>query len=341
MASELAAIEASMAEARRARARGDVEGAERWLHDARRASTSLPEDHSIRGIVGWRHVKALYDLERVRDAEDVLLELLELPEPFAAEAGGLRAAEPVARGIWDHLGYGRRSVRRLWERYVAAWSEAGDPWMAASGTTQLLWEWACSGELQQVRDAVEAIACTTPDRFAHGPSKHPRAADAAGSLWFAQMDQARIASWAALWARDAELARDALELYADALAEAELADDYWFVEASARAEIAFGWPGSFVSRWEAEARALVHERAPLHHALAVASLRPAEGVELLAERVPDADRAGPEWGVDVRMLLVALAGDDPRAARWAEEADAHVERFGLDVFRAAGGGRSG
>lgn len=328
---EVAAIEATMAEARRARSSGDVDRAEELLADAHEASTSLDRDHSIRSVVGWRHLKALFDLGRLDALEAPLARILELDEPFG-EGSGLRAAEPIARGIWDRLGYGRPTVRRLWRRYVAHFEAAGDPWMAACGRAQLLWDEACSGELHQVLEAVDGIACTTPDAFSGGLSRHPRAVDAASSLFYAQIEQARIASWAAVWGREEALARVALELYADALAEAEEPEDYWFVETSARSEHRFGWRGDALDRWAAAAEALDHPRAELHRALVGAELQRAGTHEALVERVGDADDAGPEWGVDVRRVLLAADGTDPRAPRWRQEADDRIQRFGLGVF---------
>ncbi len=332
MGAALTAIERWMADARRARAGGDLDAAERLLADAHRASTSLEPDHSMRAIVGWRHLKVLFDLGRVEKAEKVLVDVLELDEPFGEGSGGIRAAEPIARGIWDRLGYGRPSVRTLWARYIDQWEQAGDPWMAACGRAQLLWEWACAGELARVREAVETIACATPSRFARGPSRHPRAPDAAGSLFYAQMDHARTAAWASVWSADEQLARLALELYADALAEAELPEDYWFVESSARAELRFGWPVDALARWEGEARRLDHRRGALHLGLAQAELG-ADPVASLAPLLPEADDAGPEWGVDARRVLVRSATGDPRSERWAAEADATIEQYGLGVFR--------
>ncbi len=328
---EVAAIEATMAEARRARSSGDVRRAEELLAHAHHVSTTLDPDHSIRSVVGWRHLKALFDLGRLEDLEAQLERILELEEPFG-QGSGLRAAEPIARGIWDRLGYGRPTVRRLWERYVAHFEAAGDPWMAACGRSQLLWDEACSGELHQVLAAVDTIACTTPEAFAGGASRHPRAADAASSLFYAQIEQARIASWASVWGRDEALARVALELYADALAEAEEPEDYWFVEASARSEARFGWTPDALERWAAAAASLDHPRAELHRALAGAELLPGSPLDELAGRVGDADEAGPEWGVDVRHVLLAAGCSDPRAGRWREEADDRIRRFRLGVF---------
>jgi len=332
MGAALTAIEKGMADARRARAGGDLHAVERLLADAHRASTSLEPEHSMRAIVGWRHLKALFDLGRVEQAEKVLLDVLELPEPFGEGSGGIRAAEPIARGIWDRLGYGRPSVRTLWTRYVDQWEQGGDPWMAACGRAQLLWEWACAGEMVRVHEAVEAIACATPSRFAGGPSRHPLAPDAAGSLFYAQMDHARTAAWASVWSADEKLARLALELYADALAEAELPEDYWFVESTARAELRFGWPLDAVERWEVEARRLDHGRAALHLGLAQAELG-ADPAASLAHLLPEADEAGPEWGVDARRVLVRSANDDLRSERWEAEANATIEQYGLGVFR--------
>ena len=311
-------VEIQMANARSARSRGDLVDAQARLESAWLESEGLPELHPLRAIVAWRRVKVAFDRDAIGDLVRHLDDAMALPEPFDTEGAALRAAQPVARRIWDTLGYGQPNVEPLWQAFITAWQQAGDPWMAASGRTQLAWEWACVGRLDALAELVESTACLDPHSFGAGPSRHPLAPDAPSAVWFAQMDQARVALRGAVWGRHEALARIASELYADALAEAEREEDEdpWFLETVGRAEQTFGWSPRVSPRWERSAPAATHARAPLHASIAAA------------------DEAGPEWAVDVRRLAVDLAGPsgDPRAAVWREESTALVRRYGVHVF---------
>ena len=151
--------------------------------------------------------------------------------------------------------------------------------------------------------------------------------------WFSWSDT--FGCWAALWGEDAALARLALELYADALAEAELSEDYWFTEAQARSELRFGWSPEAMTRWPAAAASLDHPRAAFHRALCEAELDPSRGRAVWVPSVPLADAAGPEWGVDLRCWLLqhGAADDQGQEEQWKEEAVQMCQRFGLGVFR--------
>jgi hypothetical protein len=101
-----------------------------------------------------------------------------------------------------------------------------------------------------------------------------------------------------------------------------------------------------VDRWEGAAAALKHPRGDLHRLLATAELRPKEVLGAAEDLVSAGDQAGPEWGVDVRRVLLASAPGDPRSSRWREQANGTIERYGLGVFRddgivAAGSGAVG
>jgi hypothetical protein len=329
-----ARVEASMAQARRARAGGDLDGADDALADAAIHAGSLDVDHPLRSVLAWRRVKAAFDRDDVDAMIERLTTALEVPRPFLHHPTALDAAEPIARRWWDRRGYGHPAITKLWEAWTSAWREGSDPWMAASGEAQLAWEWACAGETEKLSTLIERSCRWTTRDFAGGPSRHPRAPDAGSSVYFAQMDHAQVALRAAAWAGDERLARAASELYADALAEAGVdeADDYWFLECVGRVERAFGWRASVVERWSA-AR-LSHPRAKLHLGLRdglLAADAPSRRAALLAV-LADADEAGPEWGVDLRLLAVA-AGADPSLRDAAAE---QVERFGLGVFHRSG-----
>jgi hypothetical protein len=326
-------IEAMLSHARRARADDDLPACIRCLRDAAAASEALEPQHRLRSVVAWRRAKAAYDLGATDEMLDCLAGVLALDEPFADYPQGLKAAEPLARRWWDERGYGHPLVQRLWEAFIDAWRRGGDPWLAACGEAQLAWDWACSGRIDELTALLVRRGGQGPREFGQGPTKHPRALDASTSVFWSQMDLSRTALRAAVWADDESLAREAAEVYADALAEADVAesDDYWFLETVGRAERRFGWRGDVAERWLAAAPALEHERAPLHRAIAEAEGRGRRSAAL--EALPLADAAGPEWGVDLR-LLVHRGGDDPDG-RLLDEARRLAERTGLGVFRRA------
>lgn len=324
-------IEALLARARGARAAHDVPGALAALREAQEASEALDVAHPLVARTAWRRAKAAFDVGATDEMLACLERVLTLEAPFADHPQGLRAVEPIARRWWDERGYGDARIPALWQAFVAAWRDGGDPWLAASGEAQLAWEWACSGELERLRQRLVVLGGMGPRDFGDGPTKHPRAADAPSSVWFAQMDLARTALRAAVWARDEALAREAHEVYADALAEAELDEDadHWFLETAGRAERTFGWRGDLAERWLASAVRLEHPRARLHRALA-------EGVgngwpSALVQVLDAADAAGPEWGVDLRLEIGAM-GDDPDGVHLAEARRIAAER-GVGVFR--------
>jgi len=324
-------IETLLVAARGARATASLPQCVQHLREAQAAASPLPDDHRLVAVVAWRRAKAAYDLGLTDEMLGCLERVLSLDHPFADYPQGLKAAEPLARRWWDERGYGHPLVARLWEAFVAAWREGGDPWMAASGEAQLAWDWACAGHLVPLQALLVRRGGQSPREFGNGPSKHPRAPDAPSSLWWAQMDIARIALRAAVWAGDEGLAREAHEVYADALAEAEVdeSDDYWFLETAGRAERVFGWRGELAERWMAAAPGLSHPRAELHQALATAVVQGWPGA--VAEVLPQADAAGPEWGIDLRVVL--HTGGEDADGRWLREARALAESRGVGVFR--------
>lgn len=324
-------LEDLLARARSARADDDVGAALAALREAQEVGAALEPTHPLVARVAWRRAKAAYDLGATDEMLACLEGVLALEAPFDDHPQGLRAAQPIARRWWDERGYGDPRITRLWEAFRDAWRAGGDPWMAASGETQLAWEWACSGAIEPLRALLVARGGMTPRDFGDGPTKHPRAADAPSSVWFAQMDLARVALRAGVWARDEALAREAHEVYADALAEAELDEDadHWFLETAGRAERTFGWRGDLAERWVVSATRLDHPRARLHRALA-------EGVgkgwpAALLEVLDDADAAGPEWGVDLRLEVHAMGGDPDERLR--DEARRIAAERGVGVFR--------
>jgi len=257
----------------------------------------------VRAVVAWRLAKACYDLGRTDEMLTALAPELDADAPFERYPQGLGAVELLARRWWDERGYGHPSIEKLWTAYVAAQEDHGDPWLAACGRAQLAWSWACEGQREALWKLLVHTGGLGPRDFGRGPTRHPRADDASTSVFFAQMDVARIALRAAEWLGDEAMAREAYEVYADALAEADEPADYWFV-----------------------AEALDHPRAPLHRALAAAQVN-GDATELVA-RLSMADAAGPEWGIDARLLLDGLDGDP----RWRREARGRVARFGVHVF---------
>jgi len=323
-------IEEVLGRARAARARGELATVRRLLAEAQRATDALDEAHPLRSVVAWRRAKAAYDAGESEEILDALAAVLSTADPFAAYPQGLAAVEPIARRCWDELGYGLDAVEALWEAYIGAQQERGDPWLAACGRSQLAWSWACEGRLDELWQLLVEIGGLGPRDFGDGPTRHPRATDAATSVFFAQMDVARSGLRAAVWGRDERLGREADEVYADALAEAGVEPDYWYVECAARAALCFGWRSELPSAWPGAAAALSHERADLHRALAAAEVGGEWGA--LRHAVPAADAAGPEWGTDVRLALAEAQLDD--APRWRDEASRRARRFGLDVFTA-------
>jgi hypothetical protein len=330
-------IEGLMAVARQARSAEDLARADEALLAAWMRAEALPDDHPLRAVVGWRRVKVAFDrgdMPALLQAMDAVTGEL---HPFDASSAALRGAEPVARRLWDAAGYGLPCMERMWVAYTKTWRDAGDPWMAACGETQLAWEWACSGRLDEVGQLLERTARLDPRSFGTGPSRHPLAADAPTSVWFAQMDHARVALQGAVWGCEEGLARVAAELYADALADAELNedDDIWFLEGVGRAEVRFDWPRTVAPRWHKRAATASHPRVAFHGALAQAVLAPTrDSLADLVGHFDAADAYGPEWGVDAR-IEAALLGDRLETGdvdRWRADAMERARTYGLGVF---------
>ncbi len=340
-------VEAHLSDARQARGSGDLSACAEALERAGLTALELADDHPLRQVVAWRRSKVAFDRDAPLQALHAIEEVLAGPDPFAHYPNGLNAAEPLAAAVWDAHGYGFDAIDRLWRAYSATHRQRGDPFLAAMGDVQRGWQLACSGQLSALSKLLDAYGALTPKSFGDGPHRHARAEDAPTSVFWIQMDLARITLRAATWSRDRSLAHDALEVYEDALSEAgeTRLSVYWFVECAGRAALAFGWSdlSDVVDAWWRTAPALDHPRAPLHQALALAAAHHDTGqhsaaIDAYADAVHQAHRlhAGPEWEVDARLwgheAARSCSPAPPASQAWLTEAAHRIEVAHLHVF---------
>lgn len=331
-----AQIEIALAQAREARARGDLIAAQQLLDGL--DLDDLDPDHPLAAVLAWRRSKLAHDLGDPRTALAILEPLLSAPaDPFAHYPRGLNAAGSLARAAWDRLGYGDPTLRLLWRRCSDAWRARGDGYLAHTAEVQLSWDQACAGDLGALSETLGAFAALQPGDLEGGPTRHPRAPDAPGSVPFLQLDLARTALRAGTWAQQPELLERAEDLLEEAAEEvgSQRTRDHWFLEPIALARLRLGRddPDGYVSAWLALAPSLDHPRAGFHRALARAEASrddPHQAAAIFedAERQARAGGYGPEWEIDPalqRALLLSIPA--PTAA-------ARIESHGVHVFDA-------
>ncbi|MEO0603894.1 MAG: hypothetical protein AAF211_20830 [Myxococcota bacterium] len=294
-------------------------------------SDRLEPDHVLRFKTRWRLAKAHHDQERPSDALTALDPLVEAGDPFAGYPQGLDAVGALAVEAWHRLGYADPRVDRLFVAAEAVHQATGDRVRATQARLQRLWASACRGDGDAVRAELQAFVELDPGSFESGPSRHPRAPDAAGSVAWLQLDAARTALRVATWARDPELADLAEDAFEDAATDADLdrEGEIWFLEpiALVRRRLARPDPDDYARTWLDLAGRIDYPRRAYHHRVALAEAARGDDPSRLATRYREAaDVAlehdhGPEWAIDA---LVEAA--EPERAREL------VERYGVDVF---------
>jgi len=322
-----ARIEALLVDARTHRSGDDLASATLALREAAELCDALDAEHPLRTKTRWRLAKAHHDAGEADRALGALAPLLDDDDPFLGYPQGLDAVHALAVQAWHRIGYDDPRVDRLWERAESGHDAAGDPVRAAQASLQRLWAAACRGE--SLTEALERFATLDPHPFEAGPSRHPRAPDAGGSVPWLQLDAARTALRAATWSRDAELADLAEDLFEDAATEAELdrAREIWFVEPIALVRCRLGRPDpdDYATTWFELAGRIDHPRRAYHHrvALAEAASDPERRTLRYREAAGVAREGdhGPEWVTDALIQAGDRAG-----------ARALVERYGLRVF---------
>ncbi|MEM6928422.1 MAG: hypothetical protein AAF602_15920 [Myxococcota bacterium] len=291
----------------------------------------LDPDHVLRFKTRWRLAKAHHDQQRPSDALTALDPLVEAGDPFAGYPQGLDAVGALAVEAWHRLGYAERRVDRLFVAAEAVHEASGDRVRSTQSRLQRLWASACRGDRNIVHDELQSFVEFDPGAFEAGPSRHPRAPDAAGSVAWLQLDAARTALRAATWARDPELADLAEDAFEDAATDADLdrEAEIWFLEpiALVRRRLARPDPDDYARSWFELAGRIDYPRRAYHHRVALAEAARADEPSRFATRYREAaDVAlehdhGPEWVIDA----LVQAGEPSRAREW-------VDRYGVDVF---------
>lgn len=334
MTSPAERIERALSRARDARAAGDLPAARAALDGL--DTDGLDRAHPLHAILAWRRAKLALDLGDAEASLACLAPLLEDPaDPFAHYPQGLNAATPLASAAWDQLGYGHPTLRSLWARCSTAWRLRGDRYQEHAVQIQLAWDQACAGDLDRLADALDTFDALLPSELADGPTRHPRAPDAAGSVPYLQLDLARTVLRAGTWARQGWLLDRAEDLLEEAAEELDLQRTraYWFLEPIALARLRLGRsdPDGYVTAWLALAPELDHPRAGFHRALARAEASrddrsTAASIFEDASRQARAGRYGPEWEIDPALQQALLLGViDPVVV-------ARIESHGVHVF---------
>jgi hypothetical protein len=331
-----------LARAREAAIAGDAAARLRWSEEA--AHTALDADEPLAVRSAWRFAKAAHDTQDPAAALRALDHLLALPAALAADEA-LRALPALTQLVWDHAGYADPRPAEAWAALAVHHERTRDPWLAATARAQQAWHLACAGDHPGLDAIVDRMLSLDPRTFGDGPSRHPDAPDARGSVWWAQLAVLRTAAWSAAWAGRRRRAVDLVDALLDAAeaARVDVAADVWTIDPAARAALAGGEPGqieALAGAWRARLARLEAPRAPLHRALAAALLDPPsrEAAHALGDAADRAlaDRVGPEWAADAwsRAASVARdAGDADLATAAAARAEALIARFGLGGLR--------
>lgn len=334
-----------LARAREAAIAGDPAARLRWSEEA--AQTALDADEPLAVRAAWRFAKAAHDAKDPTAVLRALDHLLTLPAALAADEA-LRALPALTQLVWDHAGYADARPAQAWDALAIHHERSRDPWLAATARAQQAWHLACAGDHPGLDGIVDRLLGLDPRTFGDGPSRHPDAPDARGSVWWAQLAVLRTAAWSAAWAGRRRRAVDLVDALLDAAEAARLdvAADPWTIDPAARAALTGGEPSqihALAGAWRARFDRLDVPRAPLHRALAAALLDPPsrEVARALAEAADRAlaDRVGPEWAADAwsRAATVARdAGDAEASTAAAARAEALIARYGLGGLRPAG-----
>ncbi|MEN0067919.1 MAG: hypothetical protein AAGA48_37665 [Myxococcota bacterium] len=327
-----ALIETLLTDARAARAAADLDRATTALTDAAAHSDALATDHPLRAKTRWRLAKVHHDEARPTQALDALTPLLsDEGDPFVGYPQGLDAVGAIAEQVWHRLGYRESRVDVLWRAVERAHEATADRVRATQARLQRLWSTSCRGERDRLSTELEDFSMLDPRAFAEGPSRHPRAPDAVGSVPWLQLDAARTALRAATWSGDAALADLAEDLFEDAATDADLDRDneIWFLEPIAL--VRRRWqrpdPDGYAAMWFDLAGRIDYPRRDYHQRVALAeAARPAEITTTHqryaeAAKVADDGDYGPEWVID------ALAQADA-----VGEARSMMVRYGVLAF---------
>lgn len=258
-----------LARARRARREGDGPGVLAALEEAVVTSAEAG-DESLLTLAAWRLSKAHHDYGTPEGALDALDWLqTEGRTPWEGYARAREGMERLSAWVTSTAGYGDPRLVDLWRGWLDAL--ANDPWRRAQGTVQLAWVLACRGDLDALRQLAEGVFRTSPSRFGTGPTAHPDAPDTPTSVYYAQLELARVLLRGATWVGDTATAEDALDAWYEAAGAVEVEPDYWLLEAHAHASVRLGW-GEGLDDFAAAHAALDHPRARVHRPLGAAIL---------------------------------------------------------------------
>lgn len=328
-----ARVEEALTRARTARSQADLTAATAALVHAVGLADPLGTDHPLMVKARWRLAKVHHDQGAPDAALTALGPLFEPDDadPFLGYPQGRDAVGPLATLAWHRLGYADPRIDRLWQRVQAAFDEAGDPVRATQARLQRLWSTACRGARGPLTSELDAFATLDVRRFAEGPSRHPRAPDAIGSVPWLQLDAARTALRAATWSRDPDLADRAEDLFEDAATDADLdrSVEIWFLEPIGliRRRLDRPDPDDYALAWFDLADRIDYPRRAYHHRVALAEAARVGDPATLRHRYAEAadvartEDYGPEWEADARF-----EAGDPEAGR------ALVERYGVEAF---------
>lgn len=328
-------------EATRARTAGDGSGCVQALERARQLLQESPLEPQFHKV-SWRLAKAAYDFGRPDTMLHAIAPLLDRGNPFTDSAAARRALAPISTRWWDSRGYADDRIAALWTAWADAYRKDGDPWMEASGRFQVAWHRACAGDHAGLDQIVEHYLALDPRRFGTGPHRHPRAADPAASVWWAQLELVRIGLWQAVWAHRADRAIELLDAMEDAAEAAEVVrhDEVWFLDPVCRAGLAFGWEAvveRYAMSWQATLDRLDHPRAEFHQALAIGLLPTTPGADRertlrRAMHLAEQGQIGAEWQIDVRLELARLLPEGPDTGVLQREAADLAQRMGVGAF---------
>jgi hypothetical protein len=280
------AVEAALHRARVARREGRGASVLDALADAATSLAALEDpEHPLPVVVAWKAAKAEHDFGERAAVVRHLDPVCERDDLFSAWPAGLVGAEQLARAHQDAIGYGDPTVCALWERLSRFHRAHGDRYRAARADLELAWDAACRG--RPTGPYLERVLALRVADLQGGPSWHPDAPDAAGSLPWLLLDAAHTALRAAIWSGARDEAHHALDELRHAIEELpRRPDDYVW---SALAEAAHDGVGEPVSP------------PALHgfHGAWTHALRTGDGFDVALAQAP-----GPEWALAVRLARV-------------------------------------
>ena len=282
---------------REARSVKDIDGSMALLEQARCQAQEQQPDRE--GQITWLLAKAAWDSERIDVLARCVSLLVAMPDPFAGSKTAREMSEPVARRLYDVLGYADVAADRLLDAAAAAWREDGDRVRAEWIVIQAAWAQACRGQVEELFAEAERLDRLGPHDLDGSPSRHARAEGPRDSVPWIQLDIWRAALRAAVWARHPRRAAEALDGLEDAVEACGLTreSDAFLLENVCTAQLLLHQPSPHdMAAWGHACASLEGERAVTHRALHAAWSQ-GDDVQLFLEAAEYASHSdtGHEW----------------------------------------------